>query len=105
MTAEWRNTQVLVGEAADTVADLKDRTDGEILVQGSRDLIRTLQRAELVDEYRLLVFPVVLGQGKRLFGEGTTPAGLKLTGSTTTGSGIVYSTYEWAGKPSYGSVV
>ncbi|TMR29361.1 dihydrofolate reductase [Nonomuraea zeae] len=104
MTAEWRNTEVLVGEAAETVADLKKRTDGEIIVQGSSDLIRTLQRAELVDEYRLLVFPVVLGEGKRLFAEGTAAAGLKHTGSTTTGAGVVYVTYEWAGKPVLGSV-
>jgi dihydrofolate reductase len=104
MKAEWHNTEVLVGEAAQTVADLKERTDGEILVQGSSDLIHTLQQAELVDEYRLLVFPVVLGQGKRLFAEGATPAGLKRTGTATTESGIVYITYEWAGKPSYGSV-
>jgi dihydrofolate reductase len=104
MNAEWRNTQVLVGEAAQTVADLKERTDGELLVQGSSDLLRTLQKAELVDEYRLLVFPVVLGQGKRLFAEGTTPAGLKLTGSTTTDAGVVYITYDWTGKPVYGSV-
>ncbi|GLX00031.1 dihydrofolate reductase family protein [Microtetraspora sp. NBRC 16547] len=104
MNAEWRNTRVLVGDAAQTVADLKQSTDGEILVQGSSDLIRTLQRAELVDEYRLLVFPVVLGQGKRLFSEGTTPAGLKLTGSTATDAGVVYLTYERVGKPSYGSV-
>ncbi|MCC5575387.1 dihydrofolate reductase [Microtetraspora sp. AC03309] len=105
MNAEWRNTQVLVGEAAQTVADLKRSTDGEILVQGSSDLIHSLQKAELVDEYRLLTFPVVLGQGKRLFAEGTAPAGLKLTGSTVTDAGVVYVTYEWAGKPSYGSVV
>lgn len=104
MTAEWRNTEVLVGEAAQTVADLKRRTDGEILVQGSSDLLRTLQQAELVDEYKLLVFPVILGEGKRLFAEGTAPAGLKLTGSTTTGAGVVYVTYEWAGKPAYGVV-
>lgn len=104
MTAEWRNTHVLVGEAARTVADLKRDTDGEILVQGSSDLLRTLQEAELVDEYRLLVFPVVLGQGKRLFAEGTAPAGLRFTGSTATGAGVVHVTYEWAGKPSYGSV-
>ncbi|GGO69097.1 dihydrofolate reductase family protein [Nonomuraea cavernae] len=104
MNAEWRNTRVLVGEAAETVAELKRSTDGEILVQGSSGLIRTLQDAELVDEYRLLIFPVVLGQGKRLFAEGTTPAGLKATGSTMTGAGVVYVTYEWAGKPSYGSV-
>ncbi|MFD1936278.1 MULTISPECIES: dihydrofolate reductase family protein [Nonomuraea] len=104
MNAEWRNTEVLVGEAAQTVADLKRRTDGEIIVQGSSDLIRTLQEAELVDEYRLLVFPVVLGEGKRLFAEGTTPAGLKLTGTSSTDAGVVYMTYEWVGKPVYGSV-
>ena len=104
MEAEWRNTQVLVGEAAQTVAELKRRTDGEILVQGSSDLLRTLQEAELVDEYHLLVFPVVLGQGKRLFAEGSAPAGLKLTGSSTTDAGVVYVAYEWVGKPSYGSV-
>ena len=104
MDAAWRNTQVLVGEAAQTVAELKQRTDGEILVQGSSDLIRTLQEAELVDEYHLLVFPVVLGQGKRMFAEGTTPAGLKLIGSSTTDAGVVYVAYEWVGKPVYGSV-
>ncbi|TMS00506.1 dihydrofolate reductase family protein [Nonomuraea basaltis] len=105
MDAKWRNTQVLVGEAAQTVAELKQRTEGEILVQGSSDLLRTLQQAELVDEYRLLVFPAVLGQGKRLFAEGTAPAGLKLTGSVTTDAGVVYVTYERVGKPSLGSVV
>ncbi|MFI6595441.1 dihydrofolate reductase family protein [Nonomuraea sp. NPDC050536] len=104
MTATWRNTEVLVGEAAKTVAELKQRTDGEILVQGSSDLLRTLQQAELIDEYRLLIFPVVLGEGKRLFAEGTTPAGLKLTGSTITDAGVAYLTYEWTGKPAYGSV-
>ncbi|WP_020580000.1 dihydrofolate reductase family protein [Actinopolymorpha alba] len=105
MTAEWQNTEVLVGEAAQTIADLKERTDQVILVQGSSDLLSTLQKAELVDEYHLLVFPVVLGQGKRLFADGTTPAGLELIKSTTTKTGVVYSAYEHAGKPSYGSAV
>ncbi|REE95634.1 dihydrofolate reductase family protein [Thermomonospora umbrina] len=104
MTAEWRNTEVLAGEAARTVADLKARTDGEIIVQGSSDLLRTLQSAELVDEYRLLVAPVVLGQGKRLFAEGAAPAGLRLTESTTTEAGVAYLTYAWTGRPTYGSV-
>ncbi|MGW0483339.1 dihydrofolate reductase family protein [Nonomuraea sp. NPDC003214] len=103
-TADWRNTTVLAGEAAETVAELKRTTDGEIMTQGSTDLIHTLQRAELVDEYRLLVFPVVLGEGKRLFSPGTMPAGLKLTGSTTTGAGVLYVTYAWEGKPRTGSV-
>ncbi|SEG97881.1 Dihydrofolate reductase [Nonomuraea solani] len=104
MTADWRNTRVLVGEAAETIAELKKSTDGMILVQGSSDLVHALQRAELVDEYRLLIFPVVLGEGKRLFAEGTAPAGLKFTGSRSTGAGVVYVTYEWTGKPTYGSV-
>ncbi|MCF6475973.1 dihydrofolate reductase [Nonomuraea sp. MG754425] len=103
--ASWRNSEVLAGEAAETVAELKRRTEGTILVQGSSDLIRTLQSAELVDEYHLLVFPVVLGEGKRLFGAGATPAELKLTGSSTTDAGVVYLTYTWEGKPRYGSVV
>jgi dihydrofolate reductase len=104
LDATWNNTEVLVGEAAQTVADLKRRSDETVLVQGSSDLLRTLQAAELVDEYHLLVFPVVLGQGKRLFAEGATPAGLKLTGSDTTGAGVAYLAYQWAGKPTYGSV-
>ncbi|MEV4621124.1 dihydrofolate reductase family protein [Asanoa sp. NPDC049573] len=102
MEAEWNNTRVLVGEAAQTVAELKATTDGEILVQGSSDLLRTLQEAELVDEYRLLIFPVVLGEGKRLFADGTTPAGLRLTDSSTTDSGVLFAAYEWQGKPAYG---
>ena len=104
LDAEWQNTEVLLGEAAETVADLKDRTDGEILVQGSSVLNGTLQEANLVDEYRLLVFPVVLGQGKRLFDEGTAPAGLRLMDSTSTRSGVVYSTYESQGEPRRGSL-
>jgi dihydrofolate reductase len=67
--------------------------------------MRTLQKAELIDEYHLLVFPVVLGQGKRLFAEGTAPAGLKLTGSSTTEAGVVYIAYERTGAPSLGSVI
>jgi dihydrofolate reductase len=104
MTAKWQNTKVLAGEAAQTIADLKKSTDEVILLQGSSNLLRTLQEAELVDEYHLLVFPAVLGQGKRLFAEGTMPAGLKLTGSRTTDAGVVYVAYEWTGKPSYSSV-
>ncbi|GGU93256.1 deaminase reductase [Actinomadura cremea] len=104
MTPEWRNTEALVGDAADTVADLKARTEGVILVEGSGDLLRTLQRAELVDEYHLVTFPVVLGEGKRLFAQGTVPAGLKLTESRATDAGAVYTVYEWAGEPTYGTV-
>ncbi|MDF5752847.1 dihydrofolate reductase family protein [Spongiactinospora sp. TRM90649] len=104
MTAEWRNTTVLVGDAAETVAEVKATADGEIIVQGSSELIGGLQRAEPVDEYRLLVFPVVLGKGRRLFSERAIPAGLRLTGSTVTSTGVNYVTYDWAGKPLSGSV-
>lgn len=104
---EWNNAHLLRGDArgdaADAVAELKERSDGEINVQGSSDLIRTLQRHDLVDVYRLLIEPVVLGTGKRLFEKGTVPAALKLTGARPTGAGAVYCTYERAGKPGYGS--
>lgn len=100
----WNNSHVLQGEAAQTVAELKKSTDGVILVQGSSDLLRTLQEAELVDEYHLLVFPVVVGEGKRLFSEGTVPAGLKLAASRVTSTGVVHLVYEWAGAPLYGTV-
>ena len=74
-----------------------------IMTQGSGDLIRTLQRHDLVDEYRLLVNPVIIGTGKRLFAEGAAPAAWKLTESRTTGVGVQYCAYERAGKPEYGS--
>ncbi|NUR91643.1 MAG: dihydrofolate reductase [Nonomuraea sp.] len=104
MTASWNNTEVLVGEAAETVAELKRRTDGEILVQGSSELIPALHAAGLVDEYSLLVAPVVLGQGKRLFPEGGAPSGMRLVSATTTEAGIVHIVYRPTGKPEYGTV-
>ncbi|MBL1074446.1 dihydrofolate reductase family protein [Nocardia sp. 2] len=103
-TADWNNTVVLKGEAAQTIAELKASTEGEILVQGSSDLIGTLQRAGLIDEYRLLIFPVVLGAGKRLFTPGTVAAGLKLTRTSTTPAGIVYAVYETTPGLGYGTL-
>jgi dihydrofolate reductase len=100
---EWHNSHLLKGEAAQSVADLKDRVDGVIMTQGSSDLIHTLQRHDLVDEYRLLVNPLVLGTGKRLFAEGATPAAWTLTHARTTNAGVRYCTYERAGEPEYGS--
>ena len=99
LDASWENTEVLTGDAATTIADLKARTDGTLLVQGSGDLLRTLQKAALVDEYRLFVFPIVLGTGKRVFSDGTAAAGLRLARSTTTRSGIVCSIYAYEGSP------
>ncbi|MFF8897628.1 dihydrofolate reductase family protein [Streptomyces lydicus] len=100
---EWHNSHLLKGEAAESVARLKEQLDGVIMTQGSSDLIHTLQRHDLVDEYRLLVNPVVLGTGKRLFAEGAAPAAWKLTASHATGAGVQYCVYERAGQPTYGS--
>ena len=99
----WNNSQLLQGDVADAVSELKQSSDGEINVQGSSNLIGPLQKHDLVDEYRLLIEPVVLGTGKRLFVEGAAPAAMKLTSARPTGSGAVYCTYVREGKPSYGS--
>lgn len=103
-SVEWNNSHLLQGDAAEAVAELKQRSGGEINVQGSSNLIETLQQHDLVDEYRLLIEPVVLGTGKRLFAEGTAPAAFKLSDARPTNTGVVYCTYERAGKPSYGSL-
>jgi dihydrofolate reductase len=101
--AEWNNSTVIRGDIAKQVAELKRRHEGEILIQGSSELIQTLLANDLVDEYRLLVFPVVLGSGKRLFGSGAVPAALALVDTKATSTGIVINTYRPAGKPTYGS--
>jgi dihydrofolate reductase len=101
--AEWHNSTVIRGDIPKQVAELKRRHERQILIQGSSELIQTLLATDLVDEYRLLVFPVALGSGKRLFGSGTVPAALKLVDTRTTSMGVVVSTYRPSGKPTYGS--
>jgi dihydrofolate reductase len=102
-TADWENSTLLGNDVAGEVADLKQRIDGEIQVSGSSDLIQTLIEHDLVDEYRLSIFPVVLGSGKRLFGDGTIPSGLRLVDAQTSTTGVAMHTYERVGKPEYGS--
>lgn len=102
-TLEWSNSVLIDGDAADGVAALKDEDGPELQVHGSGDLIQTLLRHNLVDEYRLWVFPLVIGSGKRLFGDGTVPAGLKLLDSSVSTTGVVMSTYEPAGEIVTGS--
>jgi dihydrofolate reductase len=96
-TLEWSNSVQLDGDAAESVAALKQGDGPELQVHGSGDLMQTLMRNNLVDEYRLWVFPVVIGSGKRLFADGTVPAGLKLVDSTVSTTGVVIGTYEPAG--------
>jgi len=100
---DWQNSRLLEGEAADAVAALKETDGPELQVHGSGNLIQTLLAHDLVDELRLWVFPVVLGSGKRLFAEGTVPAGLELTDSKVSSTGVVMLTYQRAGAPKYGS--
>jgi dihydrofolate reductase len=102
-TLEWSTSVLIEGDLAEGVAALKEQDGPELQVHGSGNLIQTLLRHGLVDEYRLLVFPVVIGSGKRLFAEGTVPSGLKLVGSTVSGTGVVMGRYEPAGELVTGS--
>ena len=102
-TLDWKESVLIEGDAAEGVAALK-RTDGpELQVHGSGNLIQTLMANDLVDEYRLWLFPVVLGSGKRLFADGAIPSGLKLVDSTVSTTGVVIGTYEPAGEIVTGS--
>jgi dihydrofolate reductase len=92
--ASWNNSTVLSGDFAEEIAKLKREVDGVILVAGSAQLVQGLIEHDLVDELRLMVFPVVLGSGKRLFGPGAEKKPLRLTGSKTVGDGIAILTYE-----------
>jgi dihydrofolate reductase len=100
---EW-GPSVLIGEdAADGIAALKKEDGPQLQVHGSGNLIQTLLRHNLVDQYRLWVFPLVLGSGKRLFADGTIPAGLKLVDSKVSTTGVVIGTYEPGGEIVTGS--
>ena len=102
-SVEWENSQLLEGDAAEAVARLKEQDGPETQVHGSSDLIQTLLEHGLVDELRVWIFPVVLGTGKRLFGDGAVPAGLELVDSRTASTGVVFLTYAPAGEIKYGS--
>ena len=95
---EWQNTTVISGDVAGGIAELKERINGAILVAGSGTLVGTLLGADLVDELRLMVFPTVLGRGKRLFPAGIDRLKLKLTESRQVGSdGVQVHVYQRAG--------
>jgi dihydrofolate reductase len=102
-TLGWSNSVLIEGDAAEGLAALKQEDGPELQVHGSANLIQTLLRHNLVDQYRLWVFPVVIGSGKRLFSDGTIPSGLKLVDSTISSTGVVIGTYEPAGEIVTGS--
>jgi dihydrofolate reductase len=96
---EWKNSIVASGDLPSTVASLKEQYDGDILVPGSAALIESLREHDLVDEYRLMVHPVVLGQGKKLFQEGTTPVDLALIETRKAGPDVQLLIYRPTNRP------
>ena len=96
--ADWKNSTVLKGDVVKEVTKLKQKPGGDIVVHGSAQLVQTLLEHDLVDELRLMVFPVVLGSGKRLFGDTTDKKRMRLVDSKTVGDGITIQIFQPAGK-------
>ncbi|MDP3156694.1 MAG: dihydrofolate reductase family protein [Archangium sp.] len=98
----WRNTTI-VRDAVETVLDLKQRYQREVQVHGSAGLAQTLIKHGLIDEYRLWLYPVILGKGKRLFAEGAVPSALELVETATTSTGVVVAVFRPEGKLKHGN--
>lgn len=101
--AEWNNSALINSNVEREIGTLKEQEGPEIQVHGSGNLIQTLIKGNLVDEYRIWTFPVTLGKGKRLFGEGTIPTSLRLINSRVSSTGVIMSSYEPAGEIKIGS--
>ena len=99
----WSGSTLVTGDLAEGIAAVKERHD-EVHVIGSLDLVQSLLRLGLVDRLNLWLYPLLLGSGKQLFGDGTVPAALRLTGSVTHPGGALQLTYETAGAPTYGNM-
>lgn len=90
----WNNTTLLHGNIAEEVTRLKEQPGQDILIFGSSDLVHQLHQQDLIDEYRLMIFPIIVGNGKHLFGEGSAKKALKLVETKTFSSGVVVLTYQ-----------
>jgi dihydrofolate reductase len=101
---DWQNTTIISENVVEEIAKLKERPGGELQVHGSGTLARTLIDNGLVDEYRLWIYPVVLGEGRRLFGDRVTPTALSLVETRTTSTGVAVHVYRPVGKPAYGTI-
>ncbi|KKZ86129.1 riboflavin biosynthesis protein RibD [Rhizobium phaseoli] len=99
----WENSVPLRGDVSAQIARLKQENGPNLLTQGSSGLLQTLLAHDLIDELRLLTFPLILGPGKRLFGAGTTPEALRLTVNSVSTTGVIMSVYERAGEVKPGS--
>jgi dihydrofolate reductase len=100
---QWQNSRLIEPDVPNGIRALKEEDGPELQVHGSANLIQTLLEHELVDEFRLKIFPVVLGTGKRLFDGGTVPAGFEVTKSLVTPSGVIAATYRSGAEIKYGS--
>ncbi|MET0987743.1 MAG: dihydrofolate reductase family protein [Steroidobacteraceae bacterium] len=102
-TLSWQNSESLGADVPARIRELKKQNGQTLLVQGSSELLQTLLAHDLVDEIRLLIYPVVFGKGKRFFGSGAIPGAFKLTSSTSAPSGVLIASYERAGEVRTGS--
>jgi len=100
---EWQNSRLLGDDVVASLRKLKSEDGPDLLVSGSSDLLQTLWKNSLVDEFMVLIFPLALGKGKRLFGEGTIPAGFKLVKSLTSSTGVIEAYYVLDGAVKTGS--
>jgi dihydrofolate reductase len=100
---EWENSHLIEGKVPDGIRALKDQDGPQLQVHGSGNLIQTLLEQGLIDEFRLLIFPVLLGNGKRLFDGGTVPEGLEVARSKVLPSGVISATYRTGADIKYGS--
>lgn len=96
-SSPWQPSVFLKGDIAEKVADIKQQPEPELHIWGSGSLLQTLMQHDLVDAFWLMIYPVTLGSGKRLFADGTTPARFRVTESTVTPNGVIVVTYERAG--------
>jgi dihydrofolate reductase len=101
---DWNNSELINGDVPDGIKRIKEQDGPEIQVYGSSNLVQTLLKHDLVDELWLKIFPVTLGNGKRLFAEGTIPAGFKLLESGISPSGVIIANYERSGEVKTGSL-
>jgi dihydrofolate reductase len=102
--ADWENSALIEGDAVKEIMELKKQDGPEIQVHGSSNLIQTLLKNNLIDEFRVWTFPLAIGTGKRLFGEGTIPAGLKLLDCKISTTGVSIATYARSGEIKTGSL-
>jgi dihydrofolate reductase len=100
----WNNSSLIRGDVVAEIRKLRQQPGRTVHTWGSSDALQTLLESDLIDEYRLFIYPVLIGSGKRLFGSGTLPAALKQVESITTGKGPTYYRFERGGKLEYGTI-